>query len=61
MQGVCCVAVPIRGGDGEPVAALAAVTTPSTPLPQLAQRLRRTGDAITAALRADLAADVAVH
>jgi IclR family transcriptional regulator, acetate operon repressor len=61
MRGVCCVAVPVRGVDGEPVAALAAVTTPSTLLPRLAQGLRRAGDAITGALRVDLAADVAVR
>lgn len=55
MSGVCCVAVPIRGSDGEPVAAIAAMTTLGARLPQLAQGLRRTGDAITAALRTDLA------
>ena len=50
-RGICCVAVPVRGADGEPVAALAAITTPGARLPELAQGMRRAGDAITAALR----------
>jgi DNA-binding IclR family transcriptional regulator len=53
LRGVCCVAVPVRGGDGDPVAAIAAITTPGTGLPHLAQGLRRAGDAITATLRGD--------
>jgi DNA-binding IclR family transcriptional regulator len=53
-DGVCCAAVPVRGGDSTPIAAVAAITTPGTRLPQLAQRLRRASEAITAALRANL-------
>jgi DNA-binding IclR family transcriptional regulator len=60
VDGVCCVAVPIRGHHGEPVAALAAITTPNTRLPQMAQGLRRVAHTITAALRADLAAEAVV-
>lgn len=55
LPGVCCVAVPVRGSDGEPVAAIAAITTPGVRLAQLTPGLRRTADAITAALRADQA------
>jgi len=51
--GICCVAVPVRGEDGDAVAALAAITTPGARLPELAQGLRKAGDAITAALRPD--------
>lgn len=52
-RGVCCVAVPLYDTDGEHIAALAAVTTPGTPLPPLAQGLRRAGETITAALRVE--------
>lgn len=55
VAGVCCVAVPVHGGDGEPVAALAAITAHGARLPQLAQGLRRTSDAIAATLRAGCA------
>ncbi|MEU6534801.1 helix-turn-helix domain-containing protein [Streptomyces sp. NPDC047000] len=49
--GVCCVAVPVPGPDGVPLASLSVVTGPAHSLDRLAGVVRQTGRVIGAALR----------
>lgn len=51
MDGVCCVAVPLRGRGGAVVAALGALVDPDRPLPSLAASVVRTGKVISAAMQ----------
>ncbi|MEC4018788.1 IclR family transcriptional regulator [Streptomyces sp. H27-D2] len=51
VTGVCCVAVPLYGTSGAPVASLCVLTDPSHNLERLADVAQRTGRAISAGLR----------
>ncbi|MER5532575.1 hypothetical protein [Streptomyces mirabilis] len=51
MSGVCCAAVPLRGADGAPVAALCVLTDPAHRLERPAEAARQSGRVISVRLR----------
>ncbi len=51
LAGVCCVAVPLHGPNGTPLASLAVVTDPAHSLDRLVGAVQQTGRAISTALR----------
>ncbi|MFE2570040.1 IclR family transcriptional regulator domain-containing protein [Streptomyces mirabilis] len=51
MSGVCCTAVPLRGADSAPVAALCVLTDPAHRLERLAEAARQSGCVISVGLR----------
>lgn len=57
MEGVSCVAAPVHGTGGRPVAAVCALVDPDGPLERFSDAVRQAGCAISAGLRAARSAE----